>query len=459
MTIRRCVNTIILCSLGLLTGTGHGQIVFVDVDAVSGNNDGSSWADAYVSLQDALAGGQGTEVWVAAGTYAPAPPNGSQALAFALRDNLGIYGGFSGTENAREQRDPVMHETVLSGDLNGDDQPGWFNMQDNSDQVITANGVSETAILDGFTITSARVTSASGAAVIVIDASPIIRNCSIENSISDFASGAGFLINGGSPLIDSCSITGNYCWLARGAGAYIMSFSTPTFVHCSFSYNQVYGGGASVADGAAVFIEFDAPAVFDHCSFSNNTADPNYPLYSNGGAICSLADGLTILHCDFVGNTADIGGALWLGRPARIENTRFTGNSAITGGAITNFIANPTTIVGCSFVFNDGQDGGAVSNSTNGVVNFSNSVLWGNTGVGDNRFKEQVHNNSATTEFSYCCIEGVFDQIQGEDPPNPKGFPGCTDLDPLFVDADGADNRGGTADDDSRLRQCVTVRF
>src|SRR5262249_4913820 len=48
-----------------------GTIVYVDASA-SGTGDGSSWADAYPSLADALAGAaSGTEIWVAKGTYKP----------------------------------------------------------------------------------------------------------------------------------------------------------------------------------------------------------------------------------------------------------------------------------------------------------------------------------------------------------------------------------------------------
>ncbi len=60
----------------LLLGTAQGQpAVYVD-DSASGTNDGSSWCDAYVYLQDALAaaaasGGAVTEIRVARGTYTP----------------------------------------------------------------------------------------------------------------------------------------------------------------------------------------------------------------------------------------------------------------------------------------------------------------------------------------------------------------------------------------------------
>jgi len=48
-----------------------GQVIHVD-ESASGANDGSSWAGAYMFLQDALAAAvEGDQVHVAGGTYKP----------------------------------------------------------------------------------------------------------------------------------------------------------------------------------------------------------------------------------------------------------------------------------------------------------------------------------------------------------------------------------------------------
>ncbi|MDX1666529.1 MAG: hypothetical protein R3350_04845, partial [Saprospiraceae bacterium] len=102
-------------------------ILYVNIDATAGANDGSSWTDAYTDLQDAidLACDCGdTEIWVAEGTYLPTRDKDGGGSGPSDRNNtfyidcdLELYGGFDGTETARSQRDYAAHITTLSGDL------------------------------------------------------------------------------------------------------------------------------------------------------------------------------------------------------------------------------------------------------------------------------------------------------------------------------------------------------
>ena len=54
----------------------------------------------------------GENIWVAAGTY---KPGGSRSDTFVLVSDVALYGGFQGTETSLDQRDPRIHETILSG--------------------------------------------------------------------------------------------------------------------------------------------------------------------------------------------------------------------------------------------------------------------------------------------------------------------------------------------------------
>lgn len=100
----------------LLTGWGgavRAAVIYVDDTAVGANN-GSSWANAYASLQSALTVAvESDEIWVAAGTYKPSSYNGEnpgdpadpRLMHFRLKPSVGLYGGFAGTETALGQRD------------------------------------------------------------------------------------------------------------------------------------------------------------------------------------------------------------------------------------------------------------------------------------------------------------------------------------------------------------------
>ena len=72
-------------------------IIYVDADA-AGDNDGSSWDDAFTDLQSALvAADTGDEIWVAAGTYKPTVEyggTGDRHQSFQMRNGVAICGGF-----------------------------------------------------------------------------------------------------------------------------------------------------------------------------------------------------------------------------------------------------------------------------------------------------------------------------------------------------------------------------
>ncbi|MHC4407170.1 MAG: hypothetical protein ACYTG0_46755, partial [Planctomycetota bacterium] len=79
---------LVLCCEFLVAGNAtYGQTtLYVDGDA-TGANDGSSWANAFVDPQGALAvASDGTEIRVAGGTYRPTEPGGSRFATFQLID-------------------------------------------------------------------------------------------------------------------------------------------------------------------------------------------------------------------------------------------------------------------------------------------------------------------------------------------------------------------------------------
>jgi hypothetical protein len=162
-----------------LAQTGFAEVVYVNDDA-PGMNDGSSWEDAFVDLQDALAAAAtGDEIWVAEGTYEPTPDT-DRTAAFHLVNGVGLYGGFAGTETQRSQRDWSLHPSILSGDL------GVAGVgTDNSCHVIDANGTGSSAVLDGFTVTAGRAdcegsNGGRGGGLLCVSGSPTIQNTRFE---------------------------------------------------------------------------------------------------------------------------------------------------------------------------------------------------------------------------------------------------------------------------------------
>jgi hypothetical protein len=170
------------------------------------------------------------------------------------------------------------------------------------------------------------------------------------------------------------------------------------------------------------------------CVLQNNSGSD---FQDAGGSITSYSSDVVILNTHFVANSAGFyaGGAINNHETdALIVNCAFTGNEARYGGAIANFASNPT-IVSCSFSHNMAEpffENDAMWSDAASAPQMINCIVWN-------------HNNSAfggpgKVTFAYSNIEdGV-----------PRGI-GNISADPLFVDADGADNIPGTIDDNLRL--------
>ena len=122
----------VLCLCAGIISTCWGKVIYVDDDA-TGANDGRSWVDAYNYLEDALAdansSGESVEIRVAQGTYVPGEDvlhpggTGDREASFLLVRDLTLKGGYGGfAETDPNERDMELYETILSGDLNGDDE-------------------------------------------------------------------------------------------------------------------------------------------------------------------------------------------------------------------------------------------------------------------------------------------------------------------------------------------------
>jgi len=142
----------------------EGDIIYVDAFA-DGYNNGTSWENAFVDLQDALTqyrAGCGTEIWVAQGFY---DPGRLAEDTFDLPDGLSVYGGFKGDETTRSQRDPKQYKSVLTG---GADESVL-------NEVVVTMG--DEVLLDGFVITESADYGVYGNGVDFE-----VNTCTIENN-------------------------------------------------------------------------------------------------------------------------------------------------------------------------------------------------------------------------------------------------------------------------------------
>lgn len=267
-------------------------VIYVNT-AATGANDGSSWADAYTTVPPALsAAGSGDEIWVAAGTYKPTA-TADRTISFALKNAVGVYGGFDGTETMRSERDPVANLTTLSGDIG---VPGVAN--DNSYHVVTAAAtVTATGVLDGFTVTAGQADGAPvsnndrGAGMWDNGGSPTLSRVTFAGNFAQ-GEGGGLRITSGAPLLLSCVFQGNSVGFGgKGGGIYAGGGSSLTAQSCIFRSNSV----SSATTGGGGLETAGAPVTLINCIFAQN--DPN-------GVQLASVDGSLIVNCTFTANAA-----------------------------------------------------------------------------------------------------------------------------------------------------------
>jgi Ig-like domain CHU_C associated len=347
---------------------------FVKANA-TGLNNGTSWTNAFTSLQSALAVATSVdEVWVAAGIYKPSTSN--KNTAFVIPSGLEVYGGFAGNETTLSSRNIALinttNQTTLSGDLSGNDA-GFSNQTDNSYRVVTFLNAVNTTTIDGFRILGGNNTIGNSTA-------------GYGGGIYNNGSGSGRSSN---PIITNCTIT--YCSAFLGGGIYNDGTSggnaSPTITKCTFISNQADDSGAGLANYGT---SGNSSPTIDRCSFIGNSSAFNSGAMNNHGDFGISSP--TITNCVFIGNQA-----------------------AHNGGVMTNTGTSGTsvpTITNCSFSGNRADNVGSIirNNTANPVL--KNVIIWGNGSAFDN--------NGGGVTATYSLIQGGYTGT------------GNIDIDPLF---------------------------
>jgi hypothetical protein len=327
-------------------------VIYVDADA-NGANDGSNWADAFNCLQDALA---------------------------AAISGVVIKGGYAGLgEPDPNARDVQLYETILSGDLAGNDGDVTAPLElvgdpcraENSYHVVTGSGADETAVLNGFTITAGYADGSY----------PANR-------------GGGIYNNGGSPVLVNCTVRKN---VAAIGGGMKNRYGSPTLTNCTFSRNwAAVGGGMDNYAGSPILTS---------CTFSGNWAD-----LDEGGMANGYGDPI-LTNCTFSGNRALLmaGGMGNSYGSATLTNCTLTGNYTSAGY------------------------GSGVANYDNSSLTVTNCILWGNTDYYGST-DEAVQIFGGTSVVNHCCIQGWTGALGGT---GNFGYDPCF-AEPGYWDANGA---------------------
>jgi len=475
------------------------EIIYVDDDASAGG-DGSTWDTAFKYLQDGMAvTSYGDEIRVAQGSYIPdqnsVNPSGTgdREATFQLISGVALKGGYAGAgEPDPNERDIEVYETILSGDLAGNDEPDFANNVENSYHVTVSSGTDPNTVLDGLTITGGNADGpwqdrqGSGSGMYNNNGSPTLTNCTFSGNSADgiyVGGGGGMYNNNGSPTLINCTFIDNSAEWSSGGMCNLYGSSTLT--NCAFIGNSAGSGGGGMLNAWA-----SHPVVLTSCMFIGNTAGMGGAMTSGtsdttlincafidnsawaGGGISGSGGyqgNITAINCTFIGNSADggVAGGLVGGNNTMVTNCMFIGNSAAGGGGgicasnitLTNcvFIGNSAdyngggmrcqtygpTVTNCTFIGNSaGSEGGGIwfghLYDDNSLL--TNCIFWGNSAEDG----PQISLFHTTLSVSYSCVQGGWIDVHIGSSSALNWLDGnmgddLVNDDPLFVDADNSD--------------------
>lgn len=428
-----------LISLAFLTGLlicpscADSAVICVNYNSPN-NGPGTDWNHAFHTVQAGLSVAKsGNQVWVAKGTYV-------EFVGFSPNQNVGLYGGFTGTETALSQRNWTTNLTILDGG--------------NSWTVVEAPQFgTQAARIDGFTIRNGNGQGGSGGGITCWQSSPTITNNIITGSSAGFGGGIDCEA-GSSPTITNNTITGNS---AETGGGIDCDSQGPTGCLPIVSNNTITGNSAQGGGG----IECDCSAIV-----TGNIITGNTTWGGNVGAGINCEDGSpTITYNTVSGNVAQNGGGIYCACSATITNNIITGNSAQgtygQGGGIWCY-GNLANITNNLIVANIASRSGGGVYCAYSSPTLQNNTITGNSAPGGggiycyNHSSPAASNNIVTFNSSgiYTDSSGTpviqHDDVYGNTGYNyfgmtdPTGINSNISSNPLLVDSAGGNYRLST---------------
>lgn len=356
VTTAEGTDTITQSNLVMVLGL---SVFRVDSSNTSGTEDGLSWATAFTTIQEGVEAAfwaSGGEVWVARGTYtdninaglADSNPGDDYCVVW-MRNNVALFGGFSGLENNREERDPVSNPVIINGE--------------NIRRCIVASADSPLT-LDGFTLQNGHAAgnpAEGGGMYASLVPSLGVRRCLFTGNTAVGDDGNSSAQNGKAGNGGALAVMGGRIYLSA------VTFTDNEAIGGDGYYSGFAGAGGA-ASGGALFVSNAILAALDTDANGNTAgggkganrfnASAGMGGVAGGGGLSLDTSFALLLQCTFTNNTSQGG---WGGT--------CTSPSEGTGGA------------------GGAADGGGIYNTTSGLwmqdtALESNTVLGGQGGSG-----------------------------------------------------------------------------
>ena len=225
MTMKKLISLIIFFYTSF---SFAGEVFYVKVDG-NDSNDGKSWETAFADVQTAIDAAYAvatdenpSEVWIAAGTFKHGSP-------LTMKNNVAIYGGFSGYEKQKDERKTEDNETIFDGE-------SLYcivsNTYSENEQLTSSSKIDTISLKNG----NGKNNRNGGGAIYNWYASPVISNCKFYNNIS-----------------------------SHKGGAISLCYSASKIIKCTFIKNQALGNNSY--DGGGAISNYYSESIIENCLF------------------------------------------------------------------------------------------------------------------------------------------------------------------------------------------------
>lgn len=408
----------ILTILVIFSQSASAQTVLRVDQSATGTGDGSSWTNAYANLQsalDAAALSAPAEVWIKADTYLPTASS-DQTIAFLIKDQVTIYGGFDGSETLLSQRDPSKNISLLSGDIGISK-----DSTDNSHSVLVVDpSTASNVTVDGVRIAHSFSPSTIGVngAISVTSAGSVlnVNDCAFYNNIGFLGAGISSFLSplNGNDATNSINLS-NSIFFNNSGGSVVYARSNTTITGCSFIKNPSvfavemdFGTmtmlNSTLAENGQGIRLLSSSLLEIHNSIIWDNAFGNIPFPSNSAVVTN-----SIVGGGFIGTNIVDSDPLFIDAPNLDFRIQHCSPGADTGDNSLLLVSQTTDLAGEVRIFNTTVDMGAYENQTQPLFfQTINTTPISCNGVSDGNISVTAGGGSFTTGPLYSIDGGSF---------------------------------------------------